>query len=85
MKDYKISANWILGLDKQAVEDFKKQLVSQTIIWDQFKKLLDKLGRENESFEFDFDKPNINERIIYAEGYKKCLKDVRALIPTHKE
>lgn len=63
-------------------ESLLKQLKSQTVIWRQFLKILKELYRNAHSDEFDLDKPNIKERLLYNEGYKKALMDVYKLIPT---
>lgn len=77
-----LSSQWTDGNDDP--EKFKKQLVAQTVIWRQFNKILKGLYRNIQSFEYDFDKPNMDQRMIFAEGYKKALTDIHKLVPTQK-
>jgi hypothetical protein len=78
-----LSSLWINGSDDP--DKFKKQLTSQTLIWKQFIKILKELYRNSTTAEYDLEKPNVHERMLFNEGYKKALTDIYKLIPTQRE
>jgi hypothetical protein len=78
-----LDSRWTNGNDDPI--KFKKQLLAQTLIWRVFLKILKELYRNASTVQTDLEKPNIQERILFNEGYKKALTDVYKLIPTQKE
>lgn len=79
----RIDSRWYRDVEDH--DYFRKQLLSQTMIWDQMIRVLKELYRNSNDNEFDLEKPNIHERMLYNEGYKKAIVDIYKLIPTKGE
>ena len=88
LEDFKntpgLDSRWFTGESKEDKQKFEEQLKSQTLIWAKLIKILKEMYRSADVREYNFETPNMHERMLFNEGYKKALIDVFKLLPTQR-
>jgi len=67
--------------DTEAKERLEQTLRNSTLQFRLLKKILEEIFNEKRFKYADLDKPNLEDRYIYLEGYRRALQDIYRILP----
>lgn len=77
-----LDSRWFIeDKDQEAKEQTKKVLVNSTLQFRLLKHILEDMFKNKKLKSVDFDKPALDQRVYYNEGYKAALQEVYRLLP----
>lgn len=77
-----LSGYWFTGCKSEAEkEQVRTILLNSNIQFRLLKRILENMFREHTFKHGDLDKPNLDQRLMYNEGYINALQDIYRLLP----
>ena len=80
-KPENVSSEWLRTIKVEDRPKFKATLLAQQELFGVLSGLLESKYRKAHRKEFDLTQPNVKDNMMYHEGYKRALSDIRKLLP----